>query len=290
MQTPLLFAALAASALTASAQVLMFDFGPTTTTATTNSPYHTANNSFTDGSWNQIGTADPGSLVYSNGATATGISLNLGGSASNATLGTIALATQPSNSSALNSNGATATTAGVYAGTSVGKDGIFHANAALSSPARNVGSVGLQISGLAAGTYDIYLTGRNTNLTSSSFSGGTFQLITGYAGASGSSGDFAFGSYASGSNTFTSVGGSTAAWVAGENYIKLTVTLGANEFLNIATSGAGSTGGGTTIDQRGFLNSLQIVPVAAIPEPSSCAVVAGALAVSAASLRRRRRA
>lgn len=283
MKKPLLLAALAASSLTVSAQVLMVDFGPTAVVNATNSPYHTAKSGFTDAVWNGVTNVDPSStLNYSNGTPATGISINLGGSKVDAApdLNTILLATQPTGSG-LGSQ----TNTGVYGGTAA-LDGIFHTSKSTSNVA-NIGSVGLQITGLQAGTYEIYLTGRNTNLSSTSFPNSTVQTITAYAGAGTAGADFSFGSYASGSNTFSSTGSYTGSWVQGENYIKLTVTLANGQALNIASSGALSTAGGTTKEQRGFINSLQIV---AIPEPSSYAAVVGAFAVSAAALRRRRRA
>jgi len=71
--------------LSASAQVLMLDFGPTAATGTdrTNSPYHTANGAFTDTTWNTLGTADVASgIVWSDNTAATGISINLGATTS----------------------------------------------------------------------------------------------------------------------------------------------------------------------------------------------------------------
>ncbi|MFA6959211.1 MAG: hypothetical protein WC205_00490 [Opitutaceae bacterium] len=51
-------------------------------------------------------------------------------------------------------------TTGVYAGTSASRDDIF-----TGVNSGTIRAVDLQISGLAAGTYDIYITGRNTNTT-----------------------------------------------------------------------------------------------------------------------------
>ncbi|HEY0944177.1 MAG TPA: PEP-CTERM sorting domain-containing protein [Opitutaceae bacterium] len=267
-----------ALATTAHAQVLMLDFGPTSPTgaSTTNSPYHTAaGSSFTDGTWNVVGTADVTSgLLFSNNTAATGVSVNLGKS----TTTTIALDSQPATSSALGSP----TNTGVYSGTSVGTDGIFSG----SNTSNN--SIGLQIGGLAAGTYDIYVTARNTNTGSDAT--GNSQTV--YLGSSSTSGNFDFGSYGSNASTLTYPTKSsatlyTASWVEGENYVKLSVTLSAGEFLNLAVDGTALGSGG---DTRGFLNSVQIVSTGAspIPEPSTYAALAGAVVLGLVVLRRRR--
>src|SRR5690606_7385855 len=103
------------------ADIIMLDFGSTTvgTNSTLNSPYHTVNGSFTNTAWNKVQASDiaAGSLVWSDGTTATGVSLNLGGSSDATTLN---LASTPTSSPL---GGAVNT--GVYTNTSVGRDGIF---------------------------------------------------------------------------------------------------------------------------------------------------------------------
>lgn len=284
--TPLLAAAIAPFAL--HAEVLMFDFGPTTTTAPSNSPYHTAAGSgFTDTSWNKIQTADSSSLVYSNGTTATGVGINIGTSTgtSAGALNTIDLANTPSGNSQLATIGT-----GIYGSGSVGTDGIFHSSGTVTS--RNLGSVGVQITGLSIGTYTLYISGRNTNITDFGTGGNQGQLITAYAGVGTAGDNFTIGSgsgYASGSNNFLSTTNSTS-WVAGENYIQLTVSITSlGQALNLGITGGGDAGG-TTKDNRGFLNSLQIVNTSLIPEPSTYAAMGGVAALGFASLRRRKRA
>jgi hypothetical protein len=149
----------------AQAQVLMLDFGATATiTNPGNSPWHAANTGFTATTWNQVTNADVDSgLLFADGAAATGVTVNVGGSASASALNVIDLAQVPT-SNALGSSPASNT--GIYAGNTVGRDGIFMTHA-LAGPVRNVGSVGVQVGGLSAGTYDIYISGRNTNLNSS---------------------------------------------------------------------------------------------------------------------------
>lgn len=256
--------------VSAHAEVLMLDFGPTASTgATLNSPYHTvAGVGFTGGAWNTVALADVGSgLLFSDGTAATGISVNLG----SATSSTINLSAQPATSSALGST----TNTGVYAGNSVGTDGIFSGNA--SSNQR----VGLQIGGLAAGTYDVYITARNTNTATNS---ATYTQSL-FAGTSASGNfDYTGIGYSSSVLTYTNPTASsiyTDAWGEGQNYAKLSITLTAGQFLNLAVAGGGA-------DTRGFLNSVQIVGTS-IPEPSAYAALGGLAVLGFAALRRRLR-
>lgn len=261
-----------ASCLTASAQVLMLDFGPTTASGTDrlNSPYHTANSSFTDTSWNTIGAADVSSgLLYSNAAAATGISVNLGATTADGVT-MIGIDTVPSNATGLTGS---AMTSGVYAGTAPGRDGIFTGSNGSSSR-----YVGAQIGGLSAGTYDIYLTGRNTNTTA-----GHEQNF--YAGKSSAAGNFDASTLATLAITYYAAPTSQNDVWSGSggliNYAKFSVTLTSGEFLNLAVRGG-------TGDARGFLNSIQIVNTSTIPEPSSFALLAGLLGLGTTALRRRR--
>lgn len=263
-----------AFAVVSSAQVLMMDFGPTSTTggSLTNSPYHTADNTFTGTSWNKLGTADVASgLLWSNGAAATGVSVNLGATTTDASR-TIGLANTPSNGTGLSGS---AMTTGVYADSSPGRDGIF-----TGSSSGNIRAVGLQISGLTTGTYDIYMTGRNTNTNA-----GHTQNF--YAGKAASSGDFTFtdtGTFASKSITyFAAPTAQNDAWSATTlaNYAKFSITITSGEVLQLAVFGG-------TGDSRGFLNSVQIVNTAPIPEPASAGLLLGLAAVTGAACLRRR--
>lgn len=268
------------AATAASAQVLMLDFGATATATSTNSPYHAANGTFTGSSWNQVVNSDATSLVFADGTAATGITVDVGASTSAGTLSVISLTKNPSGSSAL---GGTINT-GVYGDGLVGRDGIFDTTS--NTGGTNRGSVGIQVTGLAAGTYDIYVSGRNTSLST----GGTRQeTITAYVGVSAVGTSFDFTGYDFGVNSFSDLTSFTSAWVQGENYTKLSVTISSGQAINIATSGAGSTGGGATIDQRGFLNSVQIV-AAPIPEPSASALLAGMVVMLVVLPARRRSA
>lgn len=271
---PFLLLALALPALALSAQaqaVLQLDFGPTTATGDSlqNSPYHIADSSFTGTTWNQVGgTVDSvldipaGGLQWSDGTTAAGVALNLGQALANSN--TIDLATQPGRSTALGAGSNT----GVYAGTSVGRDGIF--SGAVGDGQRR--AIGLQITGLSAGIYEIYVTARNT---STAFSAHDQHI---YVGTAAGSGNFGYTAGLSSSTLTYDLGSSfTGSWVEGQNYAKFTVTLAEGEVLNLATDGTNG---------RGFLNSVQIVSV--IPEPSSAGLLVGGIAIVLAGLRRRR--
>lgn len=267
MKTIFRFLTLAAAALfscaVSPAQVLMLDFGPTQVAGAdqSNSPYHTVTPSFTGTVWNQIQNTDVGSgLSYADGTAATGVSLNIGAT-TNGDSTTVGLSNTPSVNNPLGGS----TNTGIYAGTSVGTDGIS------TSSSGHKRFVGFQLGGLAAGTYDIYLTSRNTSTNSS------YDQIA-YVGTSSTSGDFnAISLSLTGSLSYA--GGSDAIlnWQQNENYLKFTVTLGASQYLNLAVVG------GTDNEKRGFLNSVQIV---AVPEPSALLLLG--LTGACLALRRRR--
>lgn len=261
MKSHLLASLVAAlSAIPASGSILMLDFGPTSPDGThlTNSPYHTvAGAGFTDTSWNKIEKVDVSSLTWSDGSTATGVTVNLGAAPATGTPTVVNYATQPATSSGLG----TVVTAGIYAGTSVGRDGIFGAAGQ---------SLGIQVTGLAAGVYEIFIIGRNTNLSDS--------VTRSYIGAGVAGDNFDFSTLTPITINYTNLT-STAAWTEGVNYSKHTITLAAGEALNIATQGTDAAN-----QFRGFMNSIQIVQQ--VPEPST-ALLSGALLLP---LLRRRRA
>lgn len=255
----------------ASAQVLMLDFGPTVVTGASrvNSPYHTVTPSFTGSNWNQVQTADIASgLVYADGAAATGVSINMGNSGTGSTI--INLSNTPTGNSALGSQ----VNVGVYASPSVGMDGVFS-----GSTGQNV-AVGLEVGGLAAGTYEIYMLSRNTNTS-------VANSLNVYVGKAAASGNFDFSSGFSTINlsyiaTSSGVGNAqTAAWIGtgvNTNYAKFTITLAAGDVLQLASAGG-------TSETRGFLNSVQIVTV---PEPSAMVLLGAVGSFFAIGVRRRR--
>ena len=255
---------------TAGAKVINLDFGATSIgTATTLDPYHSVTGDAANLSWNTLlGTSNiaSGALKYGDGTTVTGVAASIG--VTNTSFTTSILATHPSDSSALGGY----FTSGIYGGsTSPARDAIFDRN----SGANNRG-VSLQITGLPAGTYDIYYVARNTS-DNNALAGQQYTQSL-YAGTSSTTGDFTFNSFANSTITYDAANTQTASWVLHGTYAKLTVNLASGNVLDLASVGGGS-------ELRGFVNSLQIVSV---PEPSSLALLGGGSLALLASSRRRR--
>lgn len=231
--------------LAASATMLMLDFGPTVATGSsqTNSPYHSVNASFKDTYWNTIGLSNINTgLVYSDGTPAKGVSVTLGSSIQSSV---IDFTETPANSLEL---GATINT-GVFAGTSVGKDGIFTSS---KPPCNNL--VGIKVSGLPAGRYHVYVVGLNTSNAVSRQSPSAF---------------FAFA--AAGVTTFDTDGVTPSEttlfkpealeqWIEGENFAQIAVEVKEAEELILIADGTG-------LEDRGFLNAVQIVTAAEPTKP-----------------------
>ncbi|MBX3740203.1 MAG: hypothetical protein KF712_04385 [Akkermansiaceae bacterium] len=251
----------ALSAIPASGSILMLDFGPTVVAGADrlNSPYHTvAGAGFTDTSWNTIEKVDVSSLSWSNGGSATGVTVNLGVAPATGTPTVVNYATAPNSSSALGTLWPSG--GGIYAATSVGRDGIFGVSGQ---------SLGIQVTGLAAGIYEIFIVGRNTNTSTT--------IANSYVGAGVEGQNFDFSGLTPVTINYSNLT-NTTAWIEGVNYSKHTITLAAGQALNIATQGTD-----TDSQFRGFMNSIQIVQQ--VPEPSA-AMLSGALLLPL--LRRRR--
>jgi hypothetical protein len=152
--------------------------------------------------------------------------------------------------------------ASVYTATSVGKDGIFRTGGGTPS----VSSVGFELTGLDAGTYNVYVLTRQTNTTAA-------HSQIAYVSAATTAGDFNYAAYTSKTVSFANEAASVTAWVEDANYLKFTITLAnTTDVLNLAVTGPVGTA-----ERRGFLNAVQIVPV---PEP----MAAGMIAISAGVL------
>jgi hypothetical protein len=248
MKTPLIILSMIV-ARSASASILMFDFGPTPSpqqSGLDNSPYHSVY-PVTGTVWNPVQTADiaPGALKYADGTTAALIGLATGFSTTSTTI-----------------NPATSTPGNTLAGGASYTEGIYEgvtppSRSALFNTTAN-SNLGVQITGLAAGIYEVFIHSRNTNSSQT-------YTQTNYVGA-GNSGAFDFSTYASQVISYTSTG-STASWVAegaaGENYTRFQVTITAGQAINIGIVGQGD-------NHRGFINTLQIAP---IPEPSQSLLI-----------------
>jgi len=261
---------------------LLLDFGPTTPTGSNliNSPYHNATGSAAD-DWNILGTADSSSLVFSDGSSATGVTVDLGRSADS---NTIVFANQPSSSNTL---GVRINT-GVFSGNSVGTDGIFHGSGGDNN------RLGVQISGLAPGAYDVFVNGINTNIApSDSARVGLPQQIGALATSliatldTTSLDSVLVENYDTDENDpiTTWVEASDAAAAPDGTYARFLVTLTAGSPNLTIFSYADN-------DDRGFFNSIQIAradsddPLATpVPEPATFAL----LVLGGAALLRRRR-
>ncbi|WAC21038.1 PEP-CTERM sorting domain-containing protein [Luteolibacter sp. SL250] len=259
MKAPLIYL-LSAAVLTseAGAAAFMLDFGPTDATLPSNSPLHTVTPG-TGTTWNKAGPSEPaadpaGPFKWSDNTNATGVTVNIGTTADTTSSTTLDLAVQPSRANAL---GAQFSGGGhIYESGAPGRDGIFHLTSNTAT--------GIQVAGLPAGTYEVYVAGRNTS------SNGIYSLNF-HAGAGTAGANFDYSGYATKTLSYN---GNTAptAWVEDSHYVKFTVVLDGVQALNIASASSA----------RGFLNLVQIVPV---PEPST-ALLAG---ISLAGLLRRRR-
>lgn len=227
----------------------MIDFGPITVAGSnlTNSPLHAANAQFTDKTWNKVELEDvaAGGLKWSDNTTAQGVSLRLGGGlnyANHVKFNTLA------NNPNLSDYRGGAIRTGIYSGNSVGRDGIS---------VNSDGSViALQIGGLQSGTYDVYVTTRNTNSNSAHsqnvYVGKTSTAVDTIAYRLGT-GTVTQNGFVAQSISYPAGVTATDSWVQGTNYFKFSVTLEAGEFLNIMTSSAGGV-------NKGSLTSLQIIP------------------------------
>lgn len=236
------------------AEVLMLDFGPVTATvdALTNSPYHTVNGSFSGTVWNQIdkGTLSSTQLVWADGTTATGVQLRVGASV-HADVTTLNFTGGAIN----NSMPTKVTHTGVYAGTSVGQDGLFPGKPSAQSLA-----IGVQLNGLAPGRYEVYVVARNPSINLAQ----TQQVYVGAvkagavkvrSGKGSADMDFAVRGYTHQTLTYASGADATADWTEGVNYLKFTVNVNTGDVLNIASR---SEQGGKLL---GFINCVQIVSI-----------------------------
>lgn len=242
-----------------SASVLMLDFGPTTPTgaALTNSPYHSVNGAFTDTHWNVLGASNVASgLIYSDGSAAEGVSLVLGASVGSTLVDFSRL---PTHSSALGGSTGINNVGSVFAGSSVGKDGIF-----TSAPAGD-NLVALKIGGLSAGRYEIYAVGANTSQSLNA------QPVMAYfAAATGNIATFETNGLTASATSQLSLT-SIMSWSEGSSYGKMTIDLADGDYFVLAIDALGAGAGAET---RGFMNAIQIV---SIPEPS--AAVLGIIAL-----------
>ncbi len=217
---------------------LLLDFGPTANGNPDDSPSYVIGG-LTDNDWNILGTADVSSgLRFADTSAATGVALNLG---IGSDFSSVDFNTNPANSNALGAavGGLIFKYENNSNKTPAAKDAIYDAT--------NV--VAAQITGLSAGTYDIYVTARNTNIPSDA---SQFAVDTGIAA---SSFDFSSATIAGMSNADPAPN----SWIAAENYNVIRTTLTSGDALFVAINGAVGN------DTRAFMNSIAVVSV---PESS----------------------
>lgn len=247
----LCFASVMSVLMSAHAQKLLLDFGPTAVAATeaTLSMGHFAGAvPGTEISWNQILNADNSVLVYSDGAAASGVSVVVGRSPFGVT-NSVDYSRKTISSSALGGSA----TWGIYTNTSPIKDGLF----ATGTSTIPTNALGIRVDGLAAGTYTLYISGRNT-------SSGITAPMRFFATNGLSSGTFTFDTNTTPAtveaNSGTAVGGSpnqadaiTSTFAYSDNCAHLVVTLNSGDSLFLAAVGAAAN------EYRGFLNAVEIV-------------------------------
>lgn len=246
-------------AASANAASLMLDFGPTVVASTNNtlSMAHFAGAvPGTETDWNTV-TADTSSLVYSDGTPASGVSVDVGRSDVGVN-DTVNFNNKSVTSSALGGQ----FSIGIYVGSSPIRDGIF-ATAPAGGSAINTNALGVRINGLAAGSYTLYISGRNTSTAvtaperffcTNGSSATTFTFSTNTTAWV----DQANSASTPGVGTPTQTDGITSTFAYGDNCAHLVVTLGAGDSLFLAAIGV------ATNEYRGFLNAVQIVPSAPV--------------------------
>lgn len=245
---------------------LFLDLGPLTASggSLTNDPAHaTGAVSLSQTSWNTISSSsDFTSAVYSDGTSATGVTIDFGQSAAAGT--SINFATAIGNVALKGTGGAVAGQQSFLGASSIYGSGNNDSNTAVGRDGF-LGStntaIGMRIDGLTAGNYTLYIMARQ--VSSNAVGSLPMNLYTA-TGASAGTFDFSALTPTVQTNTnYASAGyaGQYNVFTAGENYVAINVTVGAGQSLFIASDGGGA-------ELRGFINSIQIV---AVPEPSAYA-------------------
>lgn len=259
----------------ASAATLMFDLGSRTPAGSdlTNSPLHAANPAFTDTYWESNPPYSPiGAypVKYSDGSAATGIYAYAGRS-SGGTNPVYSTVTFAGNASSFTST--STANDGVFANAnSIGNDGIT-----AQSGRTEAIFVAFALGGLPAGSYDIYIVGRNNASPSPMhFYATEFSLSNTTKPLNDNANNVDLTSLIASPPTgayATSTNNVTATWTEGGNYVKLSVTLTGAENTFLGIFAIGDNPNGTTSAGRGIINSIQIV--SQIPEPVTVATFAG---------------
>lgn len=225
----------------AHATSLLLDFGPTTTAAADalRNPGHAAGAvPGTEIAWNRI-SGDTNTLYYGDGALAAGVTLELGRSAAVGPVGDDVI-NFDDNGFSVNALG-TALNTGIYAGTSPVRDGIF-----AGAGGTNNLALGLRVDGLPAGTYRVFVHGRNSNTA------GPGGLLF-YATTGASAGTYAFSSSDQVVALTNSAPPIVNGFVDSDNFGVLVITIAAGQSLYLASEGT------VPVEMRGFFNAISIV-------------------------------
>jgi hypothetical protein len=240
------------------AEVLLLDpstVSGTTTFSPTSLPYSVPTSSV----WNRGNNGSyvtSGTLYYASGAAATGVTA-VTDNLENLVVGS-GTAIYNFNSPAVSASAGNVF--GVVFATNPTNTGVA------GTAASNVGYGGLatKVSGLAYGTYDIYVVTGYTGATAGSRPGGASPAqhnVWAFEGANFTT--LQAGTYGTADTLLEN--STNASWVLDNNYAKITVTLDAtNPYLYVISQGF------VNDSNRGWLDSVQIVSV---PEPSSLALL-----------------
>ena len=217
--------------------------------------------------WNNRNTtATTSSLLYSDGSSAAGVTLTFG-SESATTANSIDYSTAAT-INVIAVDGTDSNTAGnitlMGSANSIYGSGTTSSNTAparagwLGNASGTNDGLGLRIDGLEAGVYTIYVLGRNTNSSAT-------RSTDFFAGAGPLSGAFDYSTLMASTAANSAVPNTNPtgydAFIDGENFVSINVTLADGDSLYLASDG-NPTGG----ELRGFMNMVQIVSV---PEPSA---------------------
>jgi hypothetical protein len=220
---------------------LMLDFGPTAVqpTEAQRSPGHSVGaipgNEVT---WNTV-TGDTSTLLYSDGSAATGVSIDLGRSSAVGPDGNDIIDFSDNGFSVSALGGSFST--GIYTPSSPVRDGIFGGAGGTNNLA-----VGVRVDGLPAGTYTIYLHGRNTSTANAA-------SIRSYAMTGASAPTYAFTAGDTTASVLNSAPAVTQGFIENDNFAVMTVNVAAGQSLFLASEGT------TAAETRGFFNAIQLV-------------------------------
>ena len=229
---------LAALGSAAQAQTVLLDFGSGTVANDANSPGHQRDPTRVSGlKWNQVSTTDVTSIADQFDLP-TGVAVDLG----QETSGTSSIMSW------------TTTTVSAQAGGAGVNSGVYAGQAGHSFTFANTSNaeLGARISGLSAGKYVVYVSGRNTNTTVL-----TVPQAISFTTRPNSTANFDYSALTS--KTISNNDITSSTWQDGVHYVVSDeMTLAAGDDIILISKG-------TQTESRGFLNSVEIV---AVPEPT----------------------